>query len=119
MNAAADVHHDAGTFAVDTHSPVLNSFRVEDYDPRNRFDPEDGQFAADLDKMRAIHELEAAYDAKLAAWPKGRPLPASLREVRWMLEELRVSQFAQGLGTRGPVSSKRIRRVLEEAASAA
>ncbi len=31
-----------------------------------------------------------------------------------MLEELRVSQFAQGLGTRGPVSAKRIRRVLDE-----
>jgi hypothetical protein len=31
-----------------------------------------------------------------------------------MLEELRVSQFAQGLGTRGPVSSKRIRRAIEE-----
>jgi ATP-dependent helicase HrpA len=32
-----------------------------------------------------------------------------------MLEELRVSHFAQGLGTRGPVSSKRIRRAIEEA----
>ena len=35
-----------------------------------------------------------------------------------MLEELRVSQFAQGLGTRGQVSAKRIRRALEEAAGA-
>jgi ATP-dependent helicase HrpA len=34
--------------------------------------------------------------------------------VPWLLEELRVSQFAQGLGTRGPVSAKRIRRALEE-----
>jgi hypothetical protein len=30
-----------------------------------------------------------------------------------MLEELRVSQFAQGLGVRGPVSAKRIRRILQ------
>jgi len=51
-------------------------------------------------------------------WPAGRPLPAGLREVPWMLEELRVSHFAQGLGTRGPVSAKRIRRVIEEAAAA-
>ena len=43
--------------------------------------------------------------------------PAPLREVPWMLEELRVSHFAQGLGTRGPVSSKRIRRALEEGAA--
>jgi hypothetical protein len=32
-----------------------------------------------------------------------------------MLEELRVSQFAQGLGVRGPVSAKRIRKLLETA----
>jgi hypothetical protein len=30
-----------------------------------------------------------------------------------MLEELRVSHFAQHLGTRGPVSAKRIRAVLD------
>jgi len=75
--------------------------------------------ARDRDRMNAIHELEALYRARVEAWPDGRPLPAGLREVPWMLEELRVSQFAQGLGTRGPVSSKRIRRTLEQAAAAA
>ena len=29
-----------------------------------------------------------------------------------MLEELRVSHFAQGLGVKGQISSKRIRRAL-------
>jgi ATP-dependent helicase HrpA len=71
--------------------------------------------APDLDRMRAIQELEAAYAARLESWPRGRPVPAALREVPWLLEELRVSHFAQALGTRGPVSSKRIRRVLAEA----
>jgi ATP-dependent helicase HrpA len=32
-----------------------------------------------------------------------------------MLEELRVSHFAQGLGVKGGASSKRIRRALAEA----
>jgi hypothetical protein len=32
-----------------------------------------------------------------------------------MLEELRVNHFAQALGVRGGASSKRIRRVLDEA----
>jgi hypothetical protein len=32
-----------------------------------------------------------------------------------MLEELRVSHFAQALGVRGPVSAKRIRTALREA----
>jgi ATP-dependent helicase HrpA len=66
--------------------------------------------AVDRDRMRTIHELEQAYERRRAS---GRPLP----EVPWLLEELRVSQFAQGLGTRQPVSSKRIRRLLDEAGS--
>jgi len=70
--------------------------------------------AVDRDRMRAVHELERAYHERLDAWPRGRALPPALRELPWMLEELRVSQFAQGLGTRGPVSAKRIRRALEE-----
>ena len=73
--------------------------------------------APDLDRMRAVHELEAEHARVLAAWPTGRPLPAALREVPWMLEELRVSHFAQALGTRGQVSSKRIRRALAEGSS--
>jgi ATP-dependent helicase HrpA len=68
--------------------------------------------------MRAIAELEAAHRKVLDSWPRGRALPASLREVPWLLEELRVNQFAQGLGTRGQVSAKRIRRALDEAATA-
>jgi ATP-dependent helicase HrpA len=69
--------------------------------------------AGDRDRMRAIHELEEAYERRLGSRPTGRPVPAELRDVRWALEELRVSHFAQSLGTRGPVSAKRIRRVLD------
>jgi ATP-dependent helicase HrpA len=70
----------------------------------------------DRDRMRGVQELEAAYARRLAEWPPGRPVPAELRELRWQLEELRVSHFAQALGTRGQVSSKKIRRALEAAA---
>jgi ATP-dependent helicase HrpA len=56
--------------------------------------------AADRDRMRTIRELEAEHQLN--------PQP----EVAWLLEELRVSQFAQGLGTREQVSAKRIRRLL-------
>ncbi len=58
--------------------------------------------AQDRDKLRAIAELEAEV----------RAAPSAPGEVRWMLQELRVSQFAQGLGVRGQVSAKRIRRAL-------
>ena len=62
----------------------------------------------------AAHAMAPSDDGKSArdAVPRGRPLSEDLAEVRWMLEELRVNQFAQALGTRGQVSSKRIRRAL-------
>ncbi len=37
---------------------------------------------------------------------------AALDEARWMIEEFRVSLFAQQLGTAGPVSEQRIRKKL-------
>ena len=37
-----------------------------------------------------------------------------MREIRWMIEELRVSFFAQTLGTPTPVSEKRIRKAMEQ-----
>jgi ATP-dependent helicase HrpA len=87
--------------------------------------------ATDTDRMQAIHELEQAYARRVERWPAGRPLPPALREVRWMLEELRVVQFAGGAGVKAvrdpsrphevakPVSSKRIRRMLDDAPVAA
>ena len=69
--------------------------------------------AVDRDRMRAIHELEAAYRARLDTWPTSVPLHPSLADVPWMLEELRVAQFAQAVGVRGQVSAKKIRRAIE------
>ena len=67
--------------------------------------------AVDRDRMSTVHEFERAYRERLAEVPGS----SALREVPWMLEELRVSNFAQSLGTRGPISAKRIRRALAEA----
>ncbi|MGC5165230.1 ATP-dependent RNA helicase HrpA [Luteimicrobium sp. DT211] len=63
-----------------------------------------------------VHDVEQAHERALAAYAAGRPDPAraaDLAEVRWLIEELRVSLFAQQLGTDGPVSEKRIRKLLE------
>jgi len=67
--------------------------------------------AADRDRMRGLHELEAELRRRREA--AGASPPPALREVGWMLQELRVSHFAQGLGVRGQISAKRVRRVLE------
>ena len=57
--------------------------------------------AADRDRMNAIGELERQYAAR-----GGR---AAAPAVHWMLQELRVAQFAQGLGVQGTGSAKQIR----------
>jgi ATP-dependent helicase HrpA len=64
--------------------------------------------------MDRIAELQESYLHQVAALPEGRPPGERLRRVRWMLEELRVSLWAQQLGTAYPVSEERIRKVLSE-----
>lgn len=62
-----------------------------------------------------VRELADEYEAAVAASGARLPDPArdaALDEVRWLLEELRVSLFAQQLGTPVPVSPKRIRTAL-------
>lgn len=72
--------------------------------------------AKDTTDMQQIQQLEDEYDAALEAVPAARALPAALAEVKWMLEELRVGLFAQQLGTAQPVSAKRVRRAIRQAA---
>ncbi|HEY6793833.1 MAG TPA: ATP-dependent RNA helicase HrpA [Kineosporiaceae bacterium] len=67
----------------------------------------------DADRMARVAAVQAEYDARLATLPSGRPVPPEVADVRWMLEELRVSFFAQQLRTAYPVSEKRILKVLD------
>ncbi|EGQ7701811.1 ATP-dependent RNA helicase HrpA [Vibrio cholerae] len=58
--------------------------------------------------MLKIESVANKYKELLKKIPKGMAIPDNVREIRWMLEELRVSFFAQQLGTPYPVSDKRI-----------
>ncbi|MGL6027408.1 MAG: DUF3418 domain-containing protein, partial [Vibrio sp.] len=58
--------------------------------------------------MLKIESVAKQYQQLLNKIPKGIALPEPVKEIRWMLEELRVSYFAQQLGTPYPVSDKRI-----------
>ena len=69
----------------------------------------------DQDRADGVARVQEAYQQALDRVPRGRPVPEGLREVRWMIEELRVSYFAQTLGTAYPVSEKRILRALDQA----
>jgi ATP-dependent helicase HrpA len=53
--------------------------------------------------MHRVRAVQQAYDE--SAGPSG---------IRWMIEELRVSLFAQALGTAYPVSEQRIHRALSD-----
>ena len=66
--------------------------------------------------MRAIHELEDLYRQRAPGAARRRPSTGELGEVPWLLEELRISHFAQAVGPHGQVSAKKIRRILDEAA---
>ncbi|MDA9555880.1 ATP-dependent RNA helicase HrpA [Vibrio sp.] len=59
-------------------------------------------------QMLKIESVTKRYKELLNKIPKGVEVPESVKEVRWMLEELRVSYFAQQLGTPYPISDKRI-----------
>jgi ATP-dependent helicase HrpA len=80
---------------------------------------------ARIDKLRADPRRDAEWTAQvrvaadeyateLAALPAGvEPSPA-LREVGWMIEELRVALYAHPMRTRYPVSVKRIQKALDD-----
>lgn len=65
--------------------------------------------ARDAAKLKELQPLEQRY-WRLVAERKGA-VDARMQEYRWMLEELRVSFFAQELRTPYPVSAKRLDKV--------
>jgi ATP-dependent helicase HrpA len=67
----------------------------------------------DRQLMDQVTSLQEAYLNRVAALPEGRPPGPALERVRWMLEEYRVSLWAQHLGTAYPVSDTRIRKALD------
>ncbi|MFI0512989.1 ATP-dependent RNA helicase HrpA [Streptomyces sp. WSLK1-5] len=67
----------------------------------------------DTTRMEKVHEMQDEYAWLLEQLPQGRPVPPQVRDIRWMIEELRVSYFAHALGTAYPVSDKRIVKAID------
>jgi ATP-dependent helicase HrpA len=67
----------------------------------------------DAQQMAVVHRVEDAYRSALAALPAATRAGQAAREIRWMIEELRVSLFAQTIGTPVPVSERRIMTAIE------
>ncbi|WP_420827316.1 ATP-dependent RNA helicase HrpA [Halochromatium salexigens] len=68
----------------------------------------------DRERMQALAPLVERWRERSSAAESAEREDERLEEIRWMLEELRVSLFAQQLGTAYPVSVKRIERRWQE-----
>ncbi|MQA12698.1 MAG: ATP-dependent RNA helicase HrpA [Pseudonocardiaceae bacterium] len=68
----------------------------------------------DRDLMRDVEAVTREYEQLTGTAPA-----EALTPIRWMIEELRVSYFAQELRTAYPVSVKRIHRAIDEVAETA
>jgi ATP-dependent helicase HrpA len=79
---------------------------------RRRREQLDERVARDRQLMDQVRPLDETYLHQVAALQPGRPPGELLRRARWLLEEYRISLFAQQLGTDGPVSDQRIRKLL-------
>ena len=62
--------------------------------------------------MLRVEQVQQAYQQLLAKLPKSKPISDEVAEIRYMIDELRVSLFAQQLGTKYQVSDKRILNVI-------
>ncbi|MBP0451952.1 MULTISPECIES: ATP-dependent RNA helicase HrpA [unclassified Kitasatospora] len=69
----------------------------------------------DAQQLLKVQQVQQEYGELLAAVPAGQEPSPEVRAIRWMIEELRVSFFAQSLGTPTPVSEKRIAKAMEAA----
>ena len=82
---------------------------------RAKLDEGGAAVARDRQLLDQLTPVQEAWLNRVAALPEGRPAGAALREARWLLEEYRVSLWAQQLGVDGKVSDARIRKTLERA----
>jgi ATP-dependent helicase HrpA len=84
----------------------------------HRLDRLPSNLAADADNTQMVARVTATWHEALDRSSTGRRDPA-VAEIRWMIEELRVSLFAQSLGTPYPVSEKRVLRAIEQSSQLA
>lgn len=71
----------------------------------------------DRAQMLKVEQVQQAWQQWLNKLPPARREHEDVVEIRWMIEELRVSYFAQQLGTPYPISDKRILQAMEQVSS--
>ena len=83
--------------------------RMEPHSDRERIE----RRLAQTREMMDLLQNDAAFPLEVVPYENRlRYADESLQELRWMIEELRVSLFAQQLGTRQSVSPKKVEQRL-------
>ncbi|MCV6968446.1 ATP-dependent RNA helicase HrpA [Mycobacterium bohemicum] len=80
---------------------------------RRRLDRLPQAIEADRERMRRVRAVQDAYDELVRGLSSARATSADVRDIARQIEELRVSLWAQQLGTPRPVSEQRIYRAIE------
>jgi ATP-dependent helicase HrpA len=78
-----------------------------------RLDKLAGNIQRDRDYIQRIDEIQQEYRDAVAQLPPARRAADAVTQIPWMIEELRVSYFAQSMGTAYPVSDVRIYRAID------
>jgi ATP-dependent helicase HrpA len=73
-----------------------------------RLDKQPDAPVRDRQNMETVHRVQAAYNRLLDSYGPDVVPDEAVIEIAWMIEELRVSLFAQSLGTPRSISEKRI-----------
>ncbi|PMC70497.1 ATP-dependent RNA helicase HrpA [Corynebacterium aurimucosum] len=68
----------------------------------------------DADRQADVDEAKAYLNNRLRTLPAGREKTREVKDIYWMIEELRVSLFAQRLGTADAVSVRRIQKAADK-----
>jgi ATP-dependent helicase HrpA len=98
---------DAGAAALRSYPRYLGAL----VERRRRLDESPSR---DLELMARVSEFQQGWDQRIAALPDGRPPGDGLERLRWLIEEYRVSLWAQHLGTAVPVSDTRLRKLMSQ-----
>jgi len=68
----------------------------------------------DADRQAEVDNAKAYLANRLRNLPAGREKTREVKDIHWMIEELRVSLFAQRLGTAHAVSLRRIQKAVDK-----
>jgi ATP-dependent helicase HrpA len=81
---------------------------------RRRLDALARDPARDRERMERVLQVQEAYRRRLGMLPATLRDAAAARRIPWMIEELRIGEFAQALGTAYRVSVQRVLRAIDD-----